>query len=68
MATAYLKSGSSKKLILEEVASIDISGENVVMKSLFGKQKKIRGNIKEVDFLSSTIFLEELVSREDVET
>ncbi len=68
MATAYLKNGSRKKLLLQEVASIELSGETLVMQSLFGKQKKIRGSILEVDFLSSTVLLEGQVSHEEAET
>lgn len=67
MATVYLKKGSNKIHLLEEVASINISGKSVVVKSLFGKQKKIHGMIKEVDFLNSTVLLEKCASQEDTE-
>lgn len=58
MAKAYLKHGPRKEVLLEEVAYIQLEGESLLLKPLFGEQKSVRATIREIDFLNSTILLE----------
>lgn len=58
MATAYLRQGSGRERVLEEVAYLQLDGGTVLLKPLLGEQKRVRATIREIDFLSSTILLE----------
>lgn len=59
MASAYLKRGSEKKLILKEVATLRCDGDELYLKPLFGEEKHIKGKVKEIDFLNSRILFEQ---------
>jgi predicted RNA-binding protein len=60
MATAYLKRKSGKEVLLEDVAYVQQQEEtSLLLKPLLGGQKQIRAKIKEIDFLNSTILLEQ---------
>jgi predicted RNA-binding protein len=58
MATAYLKQGSRKEVLLAEVAYVQPEGDSLLLKPLFGEQRCVRATIREIDFLNSTILLE----------
>jgi len=60
MATAYMKRGSRKEVLLQEVAYIHPKGDSMVLKPLFGEQKRVKASIREIDFLNSTILFEEI--------
>jgi len=59
LAKAYIVRGADKEVIMEEVASIEYKGEELVLIPLFGEKKSIMAKIKKVDFFNSTIFIEE---------
>jgi predicted RNA-binding protein len=58
LAKAYLSEDGEKELILEEVAFLKIEGGKLHLWTLFGEQKEIEANIKEVDFQNSHLILE----------
>lgn len=60
MATEYMKRGPCKEVLLLEVAYIQPKGDSMVLKPLFGEQKRVKANIREIDFLNSTILFEEM--------
>jgi predicted RNA-binding protein len=57
MATVWFKKDKKAEEILNEVAEIKIQGKNVVLSSLFGKNKTIEARIEEIDFLNSKVWL-----------
>ena len=59
MATVYLKQTSGRKVLLEEVAYVQREGTGLLLKPLFGEQRHVRAAIREIDFLNSTVLLEE---------
>jgi predicted RNA-binding protein len=59
MATAYLRQGSGNEVLLEEVACVEREGDAVLLKTLFGVQKRVTATISEIDFLNSTIVLDQ---------
>ncbi len=61
MATAYMKRGPRKEILLQEVAYMQPKGDSIVLKPLFGEQKRVKATIREIDFLNSTILFEEVV-------
>ena len=60
LSKAYVNKDGEKELLMTEVASIEIEDDRLVLRTLFGEQKEIRANIKGIDFLTSSIFLENL--------
>jgi predicted RNA-binding protein len=58
MATAYLKHRSGDELLLEEVASVRLQNDGVLLTTLFGRQECVAARIREIDFLESRIILE----------
>jgi predicted RNA-binding protein len=60
MATAYMKRGPRKEVLLQEVAYIQLTEDSMVLKPLFGEQKRVKASIREIDFLNSTILFEEM--------
>jgi predicted RNA-binding protein len=60
MATAYLKHRSGDEVLLEEVASVRLEGDGVLLTTLFGRQERVAAIISEIDFLDSRIVLEKL--------
>ena len=59
LSKAYAGRDGKMELLFEEVASLQIEKGKVLLKTLFGEQKEVSGNIKEIDFLGGHIFLEE---------
>jgi predicted RNA-binding protein len=57
MATAYLKQPSGDEVLLEEVAFLQLEDKSLLLKTLFGEQKRVTASISEIDFLNSTIIL-----------
>ena len=45
---------------MEEIASLKTEGKKLLLKTLFGEQKEIEANIRQIDFLTHSIFLESL--------
>jgi len=46
------------ELLFDEVASLQIEKGKILLKTLFGKQKEVWANIREIDFLDGKIILE----------
>ena len=59
LSKAYFDRGGRKEVLLEEVASIVVSGGKLQLKTLFGEQKEIDARIKEIDLLAHSILLED---------
>ena len=58
LAKAYVSSNRKKELLMEEVASLKVKGGRLLVTTLFGEQREIEANIKEIDFLGSSVVLE----------
>ena len=61
LAKAYIGSDNEKKLLMEEVASLKVEDGKLLVTTLFGEQREIKADIKEIDFMASNITLENLV-------
>ena len=57
LSKAYIEEDGERKLLLEEVSSIEVEGKKLILRTLFGEQKEIRANIKEIDFLNHNVIL-----------
>ncbi len=60
LSKAYVHRDGKKELLMEEVASVNIEGKRILLKTLFGEHKEIEANIRQIDFLKNSIFLENL--------
>ncbi len=59
LSKAYIERDGSRELLMEEVASIDIQDDTLLLKTLFGEEKEVAANIKQIDFLARNILLQE---------
>ncbi len=60
LSKAYVDKNGNRELLMEEVASLEIEGGKVLLKTLFGEQREIGANIKEINFLTHILVLENL--------
>ena len=60
LSKVYVNRNNKRELLLEEIASVEIRDGKLVFKTLFGEQKEIEANIREVDFLSHSLVVENL--------
>ena len=58
LSKAYVDRNGEWELLVEEVASVKIEDGRLLLRTLFGEQREIETNIKEIDFLTHTICLE----------
>ena len=60
LSKAYVEKNGKSELLMEEIALIEIEGKKLLLKTLFGEQKEMRANIRQIDFLTHSIFLESM--------
>ena len=58
LAKAYLQEKGKKELLLQEVALIEIEDKRLRLSTIFGEQKEIEADIKQIDFQNSNVILE----------
>jgi predicted RNA-binding protein len=62
LAKAYIGGKGEDKLLMEEIASVKVEDGRLLIATLFGEKKEIAARIKEIDFKSSNIFLDDIKS------
>ena len=60
LSKAYVEISGKRELLMEEVTSLEIKDDKLLLKTLFGEQKEIGAGIKQIDFLNHSIILENL--------
>ena len=63
LSKAYIERNGEGELLMEEVASLKTEGGVLVLNTLFGEQREVRANIRRIDFLTHSIFLEDLAEK-----
>lgn len=63
LSKAYLRRNGERELLMEQVTSVDIADDKLVLKTLFGEQKEIVGKLRQVDFIASAIILEKVAGK-----
>ena len=58
LSKAYIKKNGETELLMAEIASVEYEGDKLLFKTLFGERKEIGASIKEINFLSHSIILE----------
>jgi predicted RNA-binding protein len=56
---AYLKTNDTEELLLESVNFVRAEHGEVVMRNLFGEEKKVRGEIREVSLVKNRLLVEQ---------
>lgn len=56
---AYVRSGDREELVLESVNQLRTEGEDVVLRNLFGEEKRVRAVVREVSLSKSRVVLEQ---------
>jgi len=60
LSKAYFEKNGGRELLLEEIASVEIEDNKLLFKTLFGEQKEVQAGIKQIDFMTHAIILEQL--------
>ena len=55
---AYVKIKGKEELLLESVNSIRVENGEVVMRNLFGEEKRVRGAVSEVSLVKNRVIVE----------
>lgn len=69
LSKAYVERNGDRELLLEEIASVQIEDNKLLFKTLFGEQKEMKASIRQIDFMTHSVYLENLkaedISSED---
>ena len=60
LAKAFFGEDEKEELIMEDISAVRVNGEKLNFRSLFGEQKEIDGTIKEINFQSGRIIVEQV--------
>jgi len=60
LAKAYLSKNGERELLMQEIAYLGVGDEKLLLRTLFGEQKEVEANLREIDFANSSIILEKL--------
>ena len=56
---AYVRNNDREELVLESVNLIRSEGGEVVLRNLFGEEKRVRGEVREVSLVKNRVVLEQ---------
>ena len=59
LSKAYIDKKGEKQLIMEDVSSVRVGNDRILLSTLFGEREEIKADIKEIDFMTHSILLEE---------
>ena len=58
LSKAYVDTDGKRELVMKEIASIGFEEDKLLLTTLFGEQKEIKADIREINFLTHSIVLE----------
>lgn len=64
LSKAYVEGNGGRELLLEEITSVTFEKDKLLFKTLFGEEKEIEAGIRQIDFITNSISLEN-VTKED---
>ncbi len=56
---AYIKKNGKEDLLLESVNQVRAEGGEVILRNLFGEEKRVRGELREVSLVKSRLTVEQ---------
>ncbi len=57
---AYVRKNNKEELILESVNLVHAEGGEVVLRNLFGEEKRVRGELREVSLVKNRLIVEQV--------
>ncbi len=57
-STVYVVHGEREELLMEDAARIEIDGDSIEMRSLFGEPMSLQARVMEIDLIKNRIILE----------
>ena len=60
LSKAYVDKNGKRELLVADIASVKIEDKKLLLRTLFGEQKVVGADIREIDFMTHSIFLENL--------
>ena len=61
LSKVYIDDDAEKEPLMQEVVSLDVTDDGrLLLKTIFGQQREIRAEIKQIDFQTSSILLKNL--------
>ncbi len=56
---AYVRKGEREELVLEAVSNVRTEGDEVILRNLFGEEKRVRATVREISLSKSQIILDQ---------
>jgi predicted RNA-binding protein len=56
---AYVRKNNKEELLLDSVNQVIAEGDEVVLRNLFGEEKRVRGALKEVSLAKNRLIVEQ---------
>lgn len=56
---AYLRKNDHEELLLEAVNQVRTDGAELVLRNLFGEEKRVRGTVREVSLVKNRLVVEQ---------
>ncbi len=60
LSKAYIDRNGKRELLVEEVASVQVRNGKLLLNTLFGEQKEVKASIRQIDFMTHSILLEDV--------
>lgn len=64
LSKVYVEGDDGRELLLEEITSVTFEKDKLLFKTLFGEEKEMKAGIRQIDFITHSISLEN-VTKED---
>lgn len=55
---AYIRKNEKEDLLLESVNHVRAEGGEVILKNLFGEEKRVRGELREISLIKNRLIVE----------
>ena len=55
---AYLARADREEIVMEHVGHLTLEGDRVVLETMLGDRKEVRGALREIDFLQNRIVID----------
>lgn len=62
LSKAFLKEDGKSKLVMEDVASVSVINDKLILRTLFGEKREVNAIIREINFTNSRLILEAVKS------
>lgn len=60
LSKAYIDRNGKRELLVEEVAFVQVKNGKLLLNTLFGEQKEVKASIRQIDFMTHSILLEDV--------